>query len=90
MFWLLLISPFIFLGLAALIAKKPILIRSALALVLVLLLIDVIAFWDLVSEPRTSTGSIGLGVLNLIQVAVGFVVLILSIFARKTQQTSRD
>lgn len=85
MFWVLLISPFVFLGLAVLMAKRRGLMRFALALVLLFLLIDVIVFWDLVSEPRTSTGSIGLGVLNIIQLAISFVVLVLSIFARKTQ-----
>jgi hypothetical protein len=89
MFWLLLASPFILLGLAAFIARKPTVTRTALVLALAFLIIDGFAFWEMFSEPRTSTGSIGLGVLNLIQVAVSLAVLVLGLLARRSQQTDR-
>lgn len=88
MFWALLISPFVLLGLAALIARKGVVFRSALALAAIFAVIDGFALWGLLTEPQSSTGSIGLGVIGILQLAVAVVLLIASPFARKSKSSA--
>jgi uncharacterized membrane protein YbhN (UPF0104 family) len=75
-----------FLGLAAMIAKKRAVVRSALALAAIFLAIDAVAFWILLSQSPSSTASIGLGAMNIIQVLIAFAVFVLSFFARSAHK----
>ena len=90
MFWALLVSPFILLMLAAIVARKGLVVRFALALGSIFLVIDGIAFWSLLSEQQSSTGSIGLAVIALLELAVAVVLLIASPFARKAMARNEN
>jgi hypothetical protein len=88
MFWALVILPFACLGLAAAIARKGILFRSALVLAALFLVIDALAFWAMMTGTQ-STGSIGLGIVGLLQLVVSIIVLVVSLFARKSSRMPR-
>lgn len=83
MFWVLLLLPFVLLVLAGAIANKGRLVRAAVVLALIFLLLDGFALWDLMSPPRQSTGSIGVGVLALLELLVAIVLLIVSLVRSK-------
>lgn len=88
MFWVLLLLPFVLLGLAAVIAKKGPVVRSVLVLALIFLVIDGFAIWELMSD-QASTGSIGLGMLGLLQLVIAVALLIASPFARKAWKRTK-
>lgn len=83
MFLLLLIAPFVLLAIAALIAKRGAVGRSALALIGLFLAIDVLMFWTLFAGPQTSTSAIALGIVCAAEVLVALAVLVISLFARR-------
>lgn len=83
MFWILVVAPFLVLGLAIWIARGKPLVRFALALGGLFLVLDGLVFWEVMSPPHVSTGSISIGVLGLLELGFAIAVLIASLFARK-------
>jgi hypothetical protein len=90
MFWALVISPFVLLVIAVLVTRKGALFRTALVLIAIFAVIDAFAFWQLTSVSASSTGSIGLGVLGLIQCVIALIVAIASPFARKPTGANKN
>ena len=84
MFWFLLISPFVVLGLAALIARKGIVVRFAFVLTAIFAFVDAIALWDLMAGSRSSTAPIGLGIIGLVELILAIALLIASPFVRRS------
>ena len=89
MFWALVVSPFVLLAFAATIARKGIIVRFALVLGLMFLVVDGIAFWTLLAE-QSSTGSIGMAVIALLQLCAAVILLIASIFSRKATARTKE
>ena len=82
MFWLLLVSPFLAVGLAALVAKKGVIVRCAIALSLIFIVVDALALWGLLSETQSSTGGIGVAVICLVELGFATALLIASPLVR--------
>ena len=83
MFWLVIAAPFLVLACAAAIARRGIIARISAALALIFLLIDAVAFLEVLSKSGRSTDPIGLGIIAICEFAIASVVFVASFFARK-------
>jgi hypothetical protein len=83
-FLLFLVSPFLVFSLAAMVAKRNIVIRFAVVLGCLFLVIDVVALFAAV-EARGSTSAIGLGVLVFLQLLVAVPLLVASLVAGRVR-----
>ena len=90
MFWIALLTPFLLLVVAWVIARKGPVARTAIVLTAIFAALDAYALWDVMGARGASTAGLGIVMLGLIQAGFALAVLIASLIARRSASKSNS